>query len=333
MLLSAASIAIASVAASAQLTPAEQVRWNRIAPSVAYLYDDRGPRAAAALIDSRGYFLAHRSAVNGNTELTARLQDGNTFKVRLGATDEATQLVLLVAVDWTGRAKPVTLPSRDEVRGEPLFAVLATGPMRAEFYRGDVLGVVNPSRRVLGLSEIRFEAPSQKVGGALVFTQSGQFLGALNATLEPQKDQNMISRALESVRSGAGTDPAQIVKKLKTQLGPGELTIAYTVGADALKRVVEGFRSPSRQVSHPSLGIYCLDSSGRGALVVRVDEGSPGALGGVRPNDLITEMAGVRIESNVDYARTLLRQEVGAKIQLTVVRGGLETYLWVTVGK
>ena len=319
----------------AQLTADEVQRWKRIEPSVAYLLNGATVRGAAALIDERGYFIAHRTVVGTQSSIRGRLSDGTTVRLRLAGSDEATQLVLLVAELWTGSARPANAIAQEK-NGERLFAVLPDGPIRAELSAGGKLGVLNPSRRVLSLSEVRFEDPSQVVGGALIFTQSGEFMGALNATL--QSSQQATKSGFDNILPGAGgsakAEAADIAKRAVSQrYGPAGLTVAYTAGPDALRRVIDGFRSPSRQVAHPALGVFCRDAGGEGALVDSITPGSPAFASGLLQGDIIVEMAGVPISNQMDYARELLRQTVGERIELKYRRGGVLFRLTLIVGK
>lgn len=313
-----------------QLTADEVQKWRRIEPSVVYLLDGGAIKGAAALIDQKGYFIAHRSIVT-QSALQGRLPDGRTIRLRLIAADEATQLVLLAADLWLGGPKPVALSSSEHT-GDKLFAVLPNGPICASVSACDKLGVINPSRRVLSLCEIRFEDPSQVVGGALVFTQNGEFVGALSATLK--SDDVRETTIQKALGGGGGAEIPSIAKRLSSnRVGPAELTVGYTAGADALRRVIEGFRSPTHQVAHPALGIFCRDANGDGALVDRISPESPAFASGLMPGDEIYEMAGIRITNQVDYARVLLRQAVGARIEIKYRRGGTPQRVSLTVGK
>lgn len=313
---------------SQQLTAEETKIWKKIEPSIVYVLRGGQPVGSAALIDDRGYFLLHRSLVTGG-RLEGRLASGEVVQLVFKATDEPTQLSLVIADNWVARnSKPVDLATEDP-KGK-LFAILPTGPIRAEYRAGSRIGMLTPSKRAMTLNEIGFEAPPQNVGGALVFTQNGELLGALNGTLEGTQVQKIAisDSAMETMRGGTRH------KFSNQQMGPGGLTVAYTVGPEALRRVVDGFRSPTHEVFHPALGIMCVDTpANEGALIDSVRMDSQAALAGVKKGDIIVEMAGLQVTSKVDYARILLRQNVGARITLKVKRGSLLMYVPLTVGK
>jgi S1-C subfamily serine protease len=63
---------------------------------------------------------------------------------------------------------------------------------------------------------------------------------------------------------------------------------------------------------------------GRGTCVEVVDvvEGSPAALAGVRPEDLIVELEGVPVEGVDDLQRLMVGELIGRSVGVTLVREG-----------
>jgi S1-C subfamily serine protease len=68
----------------------------------------------------------------------------------------------------------------------------------------------------------------------------------------------------------------------------------------------------------------------RGIEVVEVVEGSPAALAGLQPEDLLVEAAGVQLRSVEDLQRLMTEQTIGQQIELLVVRGGEDRRIAVT---
>lgn len=310
-----------------QLTAEERAAWKGIEPSVAILLQGERPVGAAALIDKRGYFLAHRTAVPGS-EAVAQVPGGFKVNLRQRAFDEPTQLVLLVATEWpVGRTVVAQTLPRELEPGVRLFAVLATGPVRAESSTQS-LGIVNPSRRLMPMTEIKFEAPESTVGGALVFTQGGLFAGVLGATLSSEEDRGDATTTAKAL-GGAGVRLAPPAKNF----GPSTLTVGYALAPDLLQRVVEGFKSPNHEVDHPVIGVMCRDASGGGAFVDRVIDNSPAQLAGMRAGDIIVELGGEPVRDQVDFAKVMLRQRVGATISAKVRRGSTYLIMPIRVGR
>ncbi len=68
----------------------------------------------------------------------------------------------------------------------------------------------------------------------------------------------------------------------------------------------------------------------RGIEVVEVVEGSPAALAGLQPEDLLVEAAGAQLRCVEDLQRLMTEQTIGQAIELLVVRGGEDRRITVT---
>jgi hypothetical protein len=331
MLSSAVSAALVLVAAgpSEQLTGNETSAWQRIQPSVAVLMQGGAPSGTAALIDSSGLFLAHRTAVPARA-LQARMPDGRILQMRWKADDETTGFVLLEAAGWTpGQGRPVGVSGATPRPGTRLFAALSGGPIRAEFVAGDRLGVMGAARRLMPLAEVKFEAPLQTVAGALLFSPDGNLIGAVNATLEGTDDLGQ--RAMQNMQQALSNLAGGV--KVQQRFGPSQLTVAYTVSPAVMLRVVDGFRTPPHEVVHPAIGVFCRDAIGGGAEIERVVPGSPAEQAGLRPADVIFAIGGVQIFNQIDFARVMMNQRVGSKVTMQVRRGARAMLIDVRVGK
>lgn len=315
-----------------QLTGEELAVYRAVESRLVFVTQAGHTNGAGSLIDDAGYFIIHRSAVYAPV-VTGRLASGQTITLKLVTTDEPTQLALLEAPGYivpggNSLKRSGSVPVRASVQKPETFAlaVLPSGqPMRAELVSASKIGIVNPARRVMNLAEYRFEAPPQTVGGSLLFNLEGRLVGILGATLDGPPltvPQN------QAFRGGAGLAQNQ------KAVGPAQLTVGYSVSADVLDRVIEGFRSPTRTVEHPALGIFCRDAGGeKGALVDSVLAGSPAEKAGMKAGDVITELDGKPVTNQIDYARSMLKQRVGAVIRVKVARGSTEQTLLVTVGR
>jgi S1-C subfamily serine protease len=100
-----------------------------------------------------------------------------------------------------------------------------------------------------------------------------------------------------------------------------------------MRRVVEGFRSPTHEVQHPSIGIFCKDSLAGGALVTRMRDDSPAAKGGMQLNDIILSIDGQRTKTQIAFASVMLQKEVGQTLAVWVLRNSLQVRLTIVVGK
>jgi S1-C subfamily serine protease len=369
-----AFVACLASASDSQLTADELSQWSAVAPSVAVILQNRIPQGAAVLIDADGWFLAHRCVVPA-PYVWARLASGRNIQLKVVTVDDGTQLVLLKAVTWSsdmGTPVKTAGPQTKLKPGDLLFLVIASGVVRAQFSNGDLCGVNGPNHRFMPLSEIRFEAPANRVGGGLVFTKSGELIGVMQATLGGQESKlagALSVNAALSVQQNAGTvqggalgggglgggkgdeagthaednaigfggrgaAPSRQADSLRLRRlsGPQAMTVAFCIDHTMLSRALQGFLSPSHEVVYPTLGVYCNPASGGGALIMSVQQGSTAEKGGLQAGDVMTELAGIKISNQFDFARAMARQEVGKTIQIKVMRGGVEVQLDVTVG-
>lgn len=345
MSLSAVSLGLALLvggnAQTGRLTGREQDIWQSMAPAIVTLLEGDKPVAAAALIDDEGLFVAAKNAIPASGDVRARLSNGQVIHLNVVARNGVTGLALLEAEGWSNPdVHAFRPPLEKEQKGARLFAILANGPIRAEFVSDQLTGVRTKSRIMVPLSEIRFEAPAELIGSALIVCENGEFLGALNATLQNRQDQNNYQGMQQAL--GSNGSPLKGVlggnggfqRLQQNNIGPSSMTIAYTVGQDMVRQVLEGFRSPNHQVAFPSIGVFCQDANGAGAIIQKITPDSPAEHVGLRVGDIIQEVGDTSIRDQITFGKVMLKQRIGTRIPIKVLRAGsLIVPLEVTVGK
>ncbi len=336
MFLLAAKLACVLVSGELQadrLTDHERAVWTQYRPAIVTLYGNDQASGVAALIDVSGYFVTHSSSVTGPL-VSGKDFAGHILQFSVVDKDKATQLVLLKTSQWqAGSAKPFKPPTNNESDGGGLLAVLPTGPIRAAFISKSRYGILKPSRRVVPLTEMRFEASSQQVGGALVFRENGELIGTINATLDrPDTFSGNFGQGGQGFgvqqnfgaggggQSNPGGGPNRITIQNSGQ-GPAEMTVAYSVGTEIIKHTLYGFLSPNHEAEYAALGIFCTDAIGGGAQIQKVTPGSPAAKSKLRPGDILMNIGFQEITDQVAFATAMLRQKVGEKITLVIKRG------------
>lgn len=300
-----------------QLSPQEQAVWRKVRTSVVTLVREDQPVGVAALIDASGLFIAHKSSVGAKT-VVGRDGDGREFALSWKAEDEATQMVLLGAASWRSDAVPVAVPRSLDSQADRLIAVAAEGPIRAQVAAKGVLGML-ANQRVTRLTAIEFEVPDSRFAGALLFSMRGELVGSIAATLRSESVSNQVQRSALGNAAPRG-------------FGPAPIAVGYAVSPAVVERVVDGFRSPTHRVRHPKIGVFCKDHPQGGALVQSVEPGSPGALAGIKPGDIIAEIDGTAIRNQLDVAAVVFDTEVGQIIRVTYRRGQTQTIASIRVG-
>src|SRR5262249_10976878 len=71
----------------------------------------------------------------------------------------------------------------------------------------------------------------------------------------------------------------------------------------------------------------------KGVLIRSVMPGEPADQGGVKPNDVIVALDGTPLDGPRDLQRVVASTPVGKKVRVTVLRGGREQQLDVTIGR
>lgn len=306
------SVAVGGALASLpQLSPNEAAAWRRIEPSVLMILSGDHPVGAAALIDTRGLFIAHRSVASEGRAVGRRM-DGATYELTARASDDATQLVLLEASGWPSGAPAFTVATSDAIAGR-LLAVVAEGPIRAQVSARDVVGMVGISQRATRLAALEFEVPDSRIGGALVFTLDGRLVGPLAGMLRTESTQSRSQLTAER------------------RFGPGAIAVGYTLSPNVVDRVVEGFRLPQPRVQHPKIGVFTRDNSTGGAFVQSVETGSTAYLAGLRSGDIIVAVDGHAVRNQFDFSSMVFDARVGDSLRITYRRQSIERTVSVIV--
>jgi serine protease Do len=316
MLCSGASLAAVLWAASQQDLFPEKERLDR---QLATMTGGFAPTGVAVLIDAKGLFLAHASALPRGS-ITGTV-GGREVKMEVIAEDKETGLVLLSAqLAATGAEFPVRIAASPLTKGERLVVATTEGLKRSVVSADLRAGQVRPSLRYVPLSEVKMEEGRVNLTGAVAFNLRGELVGVLSGV--SQVPQFAGSQALNF---GKTTD-------VRPDFGPGGLAVGYCYGPLLVDRVVQGFLSPDRKVRHPSIGVFFRSGTPAGALLETVMPDSPAAKAGLREGDLVVEADGLKVDGPVTFAVVLFNQKVGEALVLRVRRGVQETTVRVVVG-
>ena len=115
--------------------------------------------------------------------------------------------------------------------------------------------------------------------------------------------------------------------------GTGNVGIGFAIPIDIAKAVAD--RIVAGQSTVPGfLGVEGADATGSraGAAITSVQAGSPAAQAGVTTDDVVTAVDGRKVSSMIDLAAAVRTKQPGEKVTLTVVRGGDERTVEVTLG-
>lgn len=285
----------------AQTTPAQNATVAKVRASVATLAEAGRFLGSAVLIGEDGRFIAHRSAIRGigPNGIIGTLSDGRKIRLFIESRDVPTQFVLLQAKPWPGGITPVKPLAGAPAPGSSLLALLGGSVFRAQVSPRERIGIDGGTSRMLPLTELTFENTNGIVGGAALFTATGEFVGYVTAVLSQR----------EAMLQGA------------RNVGPLSLVIGYSMAPDVTRRAVEGFLSPSKRPQVASVGVVCKDAPGGGALVEAISPNSPAAKAGIVLNDIILEIANRPIKDQIAFAKTLYALKPGETVEFRLKRG------------
>ncbi|MBS1709090.1 MAG: PDZ domain-containing protein [Armatimonadetes bacterium] len=324
---------------------AQRPAWDKVASSLAVLKDSHGAGTGfAVLVQDSGMFIANRSAVQART-VNATLSGPQAIELVVVGEDATTQLVSLQAKNWrTGMRLPVRVVDREIGPDEVLLAASSSGPVVGQFANSRRPGV-SGRNQFLPLYEIRLESTMDLLGGAVVFSQSGELVGILSATQGPA-DRALTGTfgspggfggggggAAKPAAPGKGTPTAaDLTQKNLSNYGPQGLTVGYVLGPRVLKRAINGFASSDHKVKHPYIGVEFREPvKGRVALTL-VKAGSPALQAGLKGGDTVLKVGTTSVQSSVHFASLLFEQEPGETMRLTIERQGVVQTVDVAVG-
>jgi len=271
----------------------ERDQFNRPVPS-------RG-LGSGFIVDRRGFILTNNHVIEGAEQIKVTLPDERVFPGWLVGADPFTDLAV---VKIEGKNLPV-VPLGDSARlaiGETVVAI--GSPLWIEGGPTVTVGVVS----ALGRS---MEQPDLPLLHDLIQTDA-----AINA----------------GNSGGPLLDLAGRVIGINTAVIASAHGIGFAISMNTAKPILKELIAKGRIV-RPSLGLVAVSLTPqiayanelpleRGALVVRVEEGGPAEVAGVKPGDVITSIAGGTVKDLHHFHELLFRRKAGEPVDVTLWRDG-----------
>jgi S1-C subfamily serine protease len=280
---------------------------ERLAPSVANLRVTRGRRAgggSAVVITPDGFLLTSAHVVEGSTRGgRASFVDGRELRFSIVGSDPHSDLAVLRAE--ADDLVPAELGDAERLRVGQL--VVAIGNPNG--FAGSVTaGVVSALGRSLP-------------------TGSGRIVDNViqtDAALNPGNSGGALADGRGRV-VGVNTAVAGIGLGLAVPVNAATRAIVGALMTEGrFRRAYLGIAGGSRPLPPRLARRLGRDS---GVEVVQVAEGSPAALAGLRPEDLIVELDGIAVTDVADIQRLMVVEKIGSPLSLKVLREGRELEL------
>jgi 2-alkenal reductase len=276
-----------------------------------------GGAGSGFILTDNGYIVTNHHVIEGATTIIVRFYNNADIEAELIGDDPNSDLAILKVERMADGAAPLPLGDSDAVRvGD---AVVAIGN---PFSLGTSMsyGIISAVGRTIPSGFTPYNIPQAiqtdaainpgNSGGPLI-NMNGEVIG-INA----------------QIRTAGG--------------GGGNVGIGFAIPVNILKLIYPSlidqgsYRWPYLGVSSPAETVLSLDARDlaeqRGALIASVERGGPAAAAGLREGDIVTAADGQPVTNFDDLFTYVSFQAPGADVRLTVVRGGQEQEVVVTLG-
>jgi serine protease Do len=250
------------------------------------------------IVDPMGLVLTNNHVVDGAVAIHVKLNDGRAFDADVVGRDPLTDVAVLRIKGAPGDLPSVKLGDSDALKvGD--WAVAIGNPFGLA--SSVSVGIISARARDIHAGPYdEFLQTDAAINpgnsGGPLFNLRGEVVG--------------INTAIVASGSGIGfAVPSNLVKALLPQLEKeGAVTRAW-LGI--------GIQDLSVDLAQ-AMGLPVSD----GAVVTEVNDGSPAAKGGLKPDDVITAVDGQKVSSGGQLSRTVALKKPGTTATLTVFRGG-----------
>ncbi len=265
-----------------------------------------GQLGSGAILSEDGYIATNLHVIQNAGAAEVFLHDGRSFRAALVGADPTLDIAIL-KIDAKD-LRPIPLGDSDEVRvGQMVFAVGNPYGLSETVTQGIISAI---GRRTMETPNefLQTDTPINpgNSGGPLIDLH-GRLIG-LNNHIRPMADgigfaipSNSVRRIYESLRSKGRVERSW----LGVNLYPYPLTEALAA----------------------RLGVPAVS----GALVWQTVPGSPAALAGIQPRDIITVFNGRPIRDDKDLWNRIVESEPGKPVTLAVLRNGKQIDVPVTI--
>jgi len=265
---------------------------------------------SGVIVDAaQGYVLTNSHVTENGTSIEVTTKDNRQFKARLIGRDPETDIAVLQISGGNLTAVPMGDSDRLQV-GDFVLAVGNPFGLGQTVTSGIVSALGRTGLGIEGYEDfIQTDASINpgNSGGPLVDMQ-GRIIGINTAIVAPSGGNVGIGFAV----------PINIARQVMEQL----------ISGGEIKR---GHIGVAIQDLTPDIAQGIGTTHTQGAVIARVEPGSPAERAGLRTNDIVVAVNGAPIRNGAELKNRVVVARIGDAVDLTVVRGGSERTVAVRI--
>lgn len=259
-----------------------------------------------------GYVVTNNHVVEDASAVTVTLNDGTEYPAKVVGSDASNDVALL-KIEETG-LPAVTIGSSSDLQIGDMVAAIgnAVGTLTSSQTVGYVSGInreISVDNTIINMLQTDAAINSGSSGGPL-FNMQGQVIGITTAKYSGTTSSGA------SIEGVGFAIPIDDVKDMLSDLAD----LGYITGAYLGVTVMDMDADVASTYGLPI-----------GAYVDSVEAGGSADRAGVKPKDIITDLGGCKVGSIHDLTRSLRNFKAGDTTTVTVVRGGAELTLNITL--
>ena len=280
-----------------------------LGPAVVQLETDSG-LGSGFVYDKSGLILTASHVTDGASTVQVRMADGTKTTGKVLGEDPSTDVAVVKITPTSGMVVATLATGITTQVGETAIAIGSPFGLDQTVTAG-IVSAVGRSVETPGgvIPAVQTDAPinSGNSGGALA-DRTGRVIGINDSIVTGS-----------STSSGTGNT--------------GNVGVGFAIPIDIAKDVADKIVA-GESTKAGYLGVEGADATGArsGAAITKVEDGSPAADAGLSTDDVVTAIGGKKVASMIDLAAAIRTGQPGDKVALTVLRGGKERTVTVTLG-
>ncbi len=267
---------------------------------------------SGVIVSREGHILTNHHVIANMEKIEVQLTDGRIEPAQIIGTDEQTDIAVLKIN--AKNIEPLPLGDSDQVRvGQLVFAVGNPFGLQETVTQGIISA---KGRRAVADSGVEFlqtdAAVNQGNSGGPLLNLRGEIIGINSAIFSTSEEGTWLGISFAI--------PANVARRaLESVLKTG--------------RIVRGYLGVSMVDLTPDIAAQLGVKSLLGAAVTGVLADSPAEKAGLRSRDIIRLFNGQPVKDTLNLRSRVAETEIGATVQLTIVRDGQEQTLPATIAE